>query len=51
VKGKAEIVELSAEERKRISAVLRPIIADWIKENEAKGIPARDMLKKAGYSG
>lgn len=51
VRGKAEIVELSAEEQKRISAVLRPIIADWIKENEAKGIPAREMLKKAGYSG
>jgi TRAP-type C4-dicarboxylate transport system substrate-binding protein len=51
VRGKAEVFQLSAEEQKRISAVLRPIIADWIKENEAKGIPARQMLKKAGYSG
>ncbi len=51
VRGKGEIVQLPAEEQKRISAVLRPIIADWIRENEAKGIPAREMLKKAGYSG
>ena len=51
VRGKAEVFHLSAEEQKRISAVLRPIIADWIRENEVKGIPAREMLKKAGYSG
>lgn len=51
VRGKAEVVQLSAAEQKRISATLRPIIADWIRENEAKGIPAREMLKKAGYSG
>ena len=51
VRGKAEVVQLSAEEQKRISAVLRPIIADWIREMEAKGIPAREMLKRAGYSG
>jgi TRAP-type C4-dicarboxylate transport system substrate-binding protein len=50
VRSKAEVVQLSAEEQKRIAAVLRPIIADWIRENEAKGIPAREMLKKAGYS-
>lgn len=51
VRGKAEVIELSAEEQKRISALLRPIVADWIRESEAKGIPARDMLKRAGYSG
>ena len=51
VRGKAEVVELSAEEQKRIQAVLRPIVTDWIKESEAKGIPAREMLKRAGYSG
>jgi TRAP-type C4-dicarboxylate transport system substrate-binding protein len=49
VRGKAEVVELSAAERKRISDLLRPIIADWIKDSEAKGIPARDMLRRAGY--
>jgi len=49
VRGKAEVVQLSAEEQKKISAVLRPIITDWIKESEAKGIPAREMLRKAGY--
>ncbi|MGH8649131.1 MAG: TRAP transporter substrate-binding protein DctP, partial [Burkholderiales bacterium] len=51
VRGKAEVIELSAEEQKRIRAVLRPIVTDWIKESEAKGIPAREMLKRAGYSG
>lgn len=49
VRGKGEIVALPAEEQKRISAVLRPIITDWIKESEAKGIPAREMLKRAGH--
>jgi TRAP-type transport system periplasmic protein len=51
VRGKAEVFQLTAQEQKRISAALRPIIDDWIRENEAKGIPAREMLKKAGYSG
>jgi len=51
VRGKAEVIQLSADEQKRISNVLRPIIADWIKESEAKGIPAREMLKRAGYPG
>lgn len=49
LKGKAEVHELPAAEQKRIGEVLKPIIADWIKENEAKGIPAREMLRKAGY--
>jgi TRAP-type C4-dicarboxylate transport system substrate-binding protein len=49
VRGKAEVVELSAAEQKRIADLLRPIVADWIKESEAKGIPARDMLRRAGY--
>ena len=49
VRGKGEIVQLSADEQKKISAVLRPIIADWIKDSEAKGIPAREMLRRAGH--
>ena len=49
VRGKAEVVELSAAEQKRIAELLRPIIADWIKDSEAKGIPAREMLRRAGY--
>jgi TRAP-type C4-dicarboxylate transport system substrate-binding protein len=49
VRGTAEVVELSAAEQKRIADLLRPIIADWIKESEAKGIPARDMLRRAGH--
>jgi TRAP-type C4-dicarboxylate transport system substrate-binding protein len=49
VRGKAEVVELPAAEQKRISEVLKPIVADWIKESEAKGIPAKDMLRKAGH--
>jgi TRAP-type C4-dicarboxylate transport system substrate-binding protein len=51
VRGKAQVIELSAEEQGRIRAVLRPLIADWIRESEAKGIPAREMLKRAGASG
>jgi TRAP-type C4-dicarboxylate transport system substrate-binding protein len=51
VRGKGEVIELSPAERQRISAVLKPIVADWIRESEAKGIPARDMLRKAGYPG
>jgi TRAP-type C4-dicarboxylate transport system substrate-binding protein len=49
VRGKGEVVQLSAAEQQRIAAVLKPIIADWIKESEAKGIPAREMLKRAGH--
>lgn len=51
VRGKAEVVELSAEEQRRLGAALRPAIAEWIKESEAKGIPAREMLKRAGHPG
>lgn len=49
VRGKAEVVELSAAEQKRIAELLRPIVTDWIKESEAKGIPAREMLRRAGH--
>ncbi len=49
VMGKATVTEFSPEEQKRIAAVLKPIIAEWVKESESKGIPARDMLRKAGY--
>ena len=51
VRGKADVVNLSADEQQRIGKVLRPIVDEWIKESEAKGIPAREMLKRAGYSG
>ena len=51
VRGKADVVNLSDAEQQRIGSVLRPIIDEWIKESEAKGIPAREMLKRAGYSG
>ncbi len=50
VRAKGEVVQLSAAEQQRIAATLRPIIADWVKESEAKGIPAREMLKRAGYA-
>lgn len=49
VRGKAEVIQLTAEEQKKISAALRPIIPDWIRESEAKGIPAREMLRRAGH--
>jgi TRAP-type transport system periplasmic protein len=51
VRGKADVVTLSAAEQQRIGKTLRPIIDEWIKESEAKGIPARDMLRRAGYAG
>jgi TRAP-type C4-dicarboxylate transport system substrate-binding protein len=51
VRGKADLVTLSQAEQDRISKILKPIIDEWVKESEAKGIPAREMLKKAGYSG
>lgn len=49
VRGKADLVEFSKDEQDRISKLLRPIISEWIKEAEAKGIPAREMLRRAGY--
>ncbi|HEX7052663.1 MAG TPA: TRAP transporter substrate-binding protein [Burkholderiales bacterium] len=51
VRGKADLVTLSKAEQQRIAKVLRPIVDEWVRESEAKGIPAREMLKKAGYSG
>jgi TRAP-type C4-dicarboxylate transport system substrate-binding protein len=45
----ADVVTLSEAEQQRIGKMLRPIVDEWIKESEAKGIPARDMLKRAGY--
>jgi len=50
VRGKADVVTLSAAEQQRIGRTLRPIIDEWIKESESKGIPAREMLKRAGYA-
>lgn len=51
VRGKADVVTLSQAEQQRISKALRPIIDEWVKEMEGKGVPARDMLKRAGYKG
>lgn len=51
VRGKADVVELPKQEQERIAKQLRPIIDEWIKEMEPKGIPARDMLRRAGYPG
>jgi TRAP-type C4-dicarboxylate transport system substrate-binding protein len=51
VRGKADIYELPKSEQARITKQLRPIIDEWIKESEAKGIPAREMLRRAGYPG
>ena len=51
VKGKADVYELPKSEQERITKTLRPIIDEWIKESEEKGIPAREMLRKAGYKG
>ncbi len=49
VQGKADVVTLSPAEQARIRKTLRPIIDEWVKAMEPKGIPAREMLKRAGY--
>jgi TRAP-type transport system periplasmic protein len=49
VRGKAEIVEFSKAEQEKIAKVLRPIVDDWIKDSEAKGIPAKKMLGVAKH--
>ncbi len=51
VRGKSDVVTLPQAEQDRIRKTLRPIIDEWVKEMEPKGIPARDMLKRAGYKG
>ena len=51
VRGKADIYELPKAEQERITKTLRPIIDEWVKEMEGKGVPARDMLRRAGYKG
>jgi TRAP-type C4-dicarboxylate transport system substrate-binding protein len=49
VRGKAEVIELSAAEQAKIAKVLRPIVDEWVKESEAKGIPAKKMLAVAKH--
>ena len=49
VRGKAEIMTLSAPEQKRFADAIRPAIDAWVKEMEGRGIPAREMLRKAGH--
>ena len=51
VRGKADVYELPKAEQERITKALRPIIDEWVKEMEGKGVPARDMLRRAGYKG
>jgi TRAP-type C4-dicarboxylate transport system substrate-binding protein len=49
VRGKAEVIEFSKAEQEKIAKVLRPIVDEWVKEAEAKGIPARKMLGVAKH--
>jgi len=49
VRGKAELVEFSKAEQEKIAKLLRPIVDDWVKEAEGKGIPARKMLGVAKH--
>ena len=51
VRGKADVVELSKTEQDRIGKTLRPIVDEWIKEMEPKGVPAKEMLRRAGVPG
>jgi len=47
------IVQLSDAEKKKWQAAAKPVIDDWIKSNEAKGLPARKLIdfihKRAEY--
>lgn len=49
VRGKAEVVQFSKDEQEKIAKVLRPIVDDWVKEAEGKGIPAKKMLGVAKH--
>jgi TRAP-type C4-dicarboxylate transport system substrate-binding protein len=49
VRGKAQVVEFSKAEQEKIGKLLRPIVDDWVKEAEAKGIPAKKMLGVAKH--
>jgi len=42
--GGINIVQLSDAEKKKWQAAARPVIDDWVKTNEAKGLPARKLL-------
>lgn len=42
--GGINIVELSDAEKKKWQAAARPVIDDWVKTNEGKGLPARKLL-------
>lgn len=46
--GGIHIVQLSDAEKKKWQAAARPVIDDWIKENEAKGLPARKLIDFIG---
>jgi TRAP-type C4-dicarboxylate transport system substrate-binding protein len=49
VRGKAEVVSFSKEEQQKIATLLRPIVDDWVKDAEGKGIPAKKMLGVAKH--
>jgi TRAP-type C4-dicarboxylate transport system substrate-binding protein len=42
------IVRLSDAEKKKWQAAARPVIEDWIKANEAKGLPAKKLIDFIG---
>ncbi|MDH3289287.1 MAG: TRAP transporter substrate-binding protein DctP [Betaproteobacteria bacterium] len=42
--GGINMVQLSDAEKKKWQAAARPVINDWIKTNEAKGLPAKKLI-------
>lgn len=44
VKNGVEIIDLSAEEKARLRAAVQPVIHAFVERNEAKGLPARQMM-------
>ena len=47
-KGGINIVELSDAEKKKWQDAARPVIDEWVKTNEAKGLPAKKLLDFIG---
>lgn len=44
-----QIIEFDQATQDEIADVLKPIVSEWVEENTANGIPAKEMLEAAGY--
>jgi len=44
-----EVIEWDRATQREAADILKPLVAEWIEESTAAGIPAKDMLELAGY--